>query len=156
MEFPATFNSQEEFDQAISGRLNRERDKLKKESEGSDELEDALYQVAELRAELDTRNARDVLSGMGVTDEGRQDRIIRLTEFPEEADDKGLREAFKAVYDEIPEAFPEDAQVKDKGLDTSGSEESSGPITREQVEKMGPEEINSNWDRVKSFLGGER
>jgi hypothetical protein len=30
------------------------------------------------------------------------------------------------------------------------------PLTRQEVEKMGPEEINSRWDTVKAFLAGER
>lgn len=156
MEFPVTYNSQDEFDAAISSRINRERDRIKRESGSSEELEQAQSRVAELERDIQTRDARAVLADMGVQDQGRQDRILKLSEIPDDYDDKSLREAFKATYDEIPEAFPSDAQVKDKGLDTSESDDSSGPITREQVEKMGPEEINSRWDQVKAFLGGER
>jgi hypothetical protein len=29
-------------------------------------------------------------------------------------------------------------------------------LTREQVEKMSESEINSNWQRVKRFMAGER
>lgn len=156
MEFPITHNSQEEFDQAISGRLTRERDKIKKESGGNEELEGAQSRVAELEGEIRTRDARAVLDSMNVTEAGRQDRIMRLMEWPETADDKSLRAAFKATYDEIPEAFPEGAQVKDKGVDTSGANDSTGPLTQAQVESMSPAEINSNWDRVKAFVSGER
>jgi len=154
MEFPVTYNSQEEFDQAISSRINRERDKVKKESGSSEELESAQSRVAELETEIQRRDARAVLESMNVIDRGRQDRIMRLVEL--EGDQGKMREAFKGLYDEMPEVFPEGAAVKDKGLDTSGSDDSSDPLTQEQVEKMSPEQINSNWDRVKAFLGGER
>jgi hypothetical protein len=30
------------------------------------------------------------------------------------------------------------------------------PLTREEVEKMSEEEVNSNWRRVQRFLQGER
>jgi hypothetical protein len=156
VEFPATFQSQEEFDQAISGRINRERDRLKKESGGNEELESAQSRVSELEGEIRTRDARAVLDSMNVTEAGRQDRIMRVMDWPETADDKSLRAAFKGLYSEIPEAFPEGATVKDKGLDTSGSDDSTGPLTQAQVEKMSPEQINGSWDRVRAFLGGER
>lgn len=157
MEFP--INTQEEFDVAIQKRLTRERAKWEKENGGED-LEAAQARVAELEADIRTRDARAVLSEMNVTDPKRQDRIIKLADIPDDAedsaDDKKLRAAFKGLYDEMPEAFGEGAAVKDKGVDSSGSDNSAGPLTREQVEKMSPEEINGSWDRVKAFLGGER
>ena len=155
MEFPATFNNQDEFDAAIQKRLTRERQKWESER-GGEGLEAAQSRVAELEADIRTRDARAVLQSMNVTDQGRQDKIMRLIDWPEVADDKSLREAFKAAYDDTPEMFGSDAQVKDKGLDTSGSDGSEGPLTRERVESMSPSEINSNWDRVKAFLSGER
>jgi hypothetical protein len=30
------------------------------------------------------------------------------------------------------------------------------PLTREEVESMSEKEINSNWERVKTFMAGER
>jgi hypothetical protein len=156
VEFPITYSSQEEFDAAISGRINRERDKIKKESGGNEELESAQSRVSELEGEIRTRDARAVLDSMNVTEAGRQDRIMRVMDWPETADEKSLRAAFKGLYSEMPEAFPEGAQVKDKGVDTSGSDDSTGPLTQAQVESMSPEQINSNWDRVKAFVSGER
>lgn len=156
MEFPATFQSQDEFDTAIQKRLTRERQRWESERGDSQELEQAQTRVAELEADIRTRDARAVLESMNVTDQGRQDKIMRLIDWPETADDKSLRAAFKAAYDDTPEMFGSDAQVKDKGLDTSGDDGSEGPLTRERVESMSPSEINSNWDRVKAFLTGER
>jgi hypothetical protein len=156
VEFPITYSSQEEFDAAISGRINRERDKIKKESGGNEELESAQSRVSELEGEIRTRDARAVLDSMNVTEAGRQDRIMRLMEWPETADEKSLKAAFKATYDELPEAFPEGATVKDKGVDTSVTDDSTGPLTQAQLDSMSPAEINGSWDRVKAFLGGER
>lgn len=158
-DFPVTYNSQDEFDQAIQKRLTRERQKWENErGPDSGELEDAQEKARKLGAEIRERDARAVLSEMNVTEAGRQDRIIRLAEIQglEQADDKALRDAFKSTYDEMPEAFPEGAQVKDKGVDTSGGDDSTGPLTEEQVKSMSPAEINSNWDRVRAFLSGER
>ena len=30
------------------------------------------------------------------------------------------------------------------------------PLSRDELEKMSPEQVNSNWDRVRAFLQGER
>jgi hypothetical protein len=30
------------------------------------------------------------------------------------------------------------------------------PLTREEIEAMDESQVNSNWDRVKAFLAGER
>jgi hypothetical protein len=155
-DFPVTYESQEQFDTAIQSRLNRERDKIRKEGGGNEELESARERVATLEGEIRTRDARAVLSAMNVTEAGRQDRIMRLMSWPETADEKSLKAAFKATYDEIPEAFPEGASVKDKAVDSSGGDDSTGPLTQAQVASMSPGEINSNWDRVKAFVSGER
>ena len=154
-DFP--IENQEQFDQAIQKRLTKERQKWENER-GSDsgELEAAQEKARKLEAEIRERDARAVLTEMNVDNQSRQDKILRLADLPEDYDEKSLREAFKAVYKEIPEAFREAAHVMDKGVDTTGSDDSSGPITREQVEKMSPSEINSRWDQVKAFLGGER
>ncbi len=155
MEFPATFQSQEEFDQAISGRINRERDKIKKESGGNEELESAQSRVSELEGEIQRRDAKAVLSEMAV-DPARHDKILKLADIPEDGGAKVMRQAFKDLHGEMPEVFGENAQVRDKGVDTSGSDDSTGPLTREQVDQMSPQQINSNWDRVKAFVSGER
>lgn len=156
VDFP--IENQEQFDQAIQKRLTKERQKWENErGADSGELEAAQEKARKLEAEIRERDARGVLSEMNVTETGRQDRIMRLIDWPENADDKSLREAFKSAYNDMPEVFPEGATVKDKGVDTSGGgDDSSGPLTEDQVKSMSPSEINSNWDRVKSFLSGER
>jgi hypothetical protein len=103
---------------------------------------------------------------MGVADAARQQRILRLADLDSvgydeagEPNAKDLRDALKAVHKDIPEVFGSDVQVVDSPAD-AGESSLSGqdvPITsEEQLEKMGPEEINSSWDRVAAFLRGER
>ncbi len=89
-------------------------------------------------------------------DPARHDKILKLADIPEDGDAKKMRQAFKDLHGEMPEVFGENAQVRNKGVDTTGSDTSTGPLTREQVDKMSPEQINSNWDRVKAFVSGER
>lgn len=157
MEFPITIENQEQLNELTQNRIDRERKKWEKESGVSGELDASRERVAGLEGEIRTRDARAVLAGMNVADEKRQDRIIRLAEIPEDADSKAMTQAFKSLHTEMPEVFGEGATVKDKALDTSqGDQTTDGPLTRERVESMGPEEINSNWDRVKAFLSGER
>lgn len=173
MEFPVTVNNQEEFDHLISGRLERARQKW--ESEGG--VAEARQQAreAESRAEaaeararerIARRDARALLSEMGVADGGRQDRILRLADLDNvtydgagEPNAKDLRDAIKAVHKDIPEVFGEGVQVVDSPAD-AGEAVGTGPdapiVSEEQLTKMGPDEINSNWDRVAAFLRGER
>jgi len=173
MEFPLEIGSQEEFDRLISGRLARAKQQW--ESEGG--IAEARKQVeeAEARAEaadararerIARRDARSLLSEMGVADRGRQDRILRLADLDGvtydeagEPSEKGLRDAIKAVHKDIPEVFGEGVQVVDSPADAGEGPTSSAdaPITsEEQLTKMSHEEINSSWDRVAAFLRGER
>jgi len=103
---------------------------------------------------------------MGVADSGRQQRILRLADldgvgFDEggEPSQKDIRDAIKAVHKDIPEVFGEGVQVVDAPAD-AGEGHLAGPdapiTSEEQLEKMGPDEINSSWDRVSAFLRGER
>jgi hypothetical protein len=173
MEFPLTVNNQEEFDQLVSGRLERARQKWESEgglAEAQQQAREALSraEAAEHRARerIATRDARSLLSEMGVAERARQDRILRLADLEGvtydetgEPNAKDLRDAIKAVHKDIPEVFGEGVQVVDSPAD-AGEGHLAGadaPITSEdQLAKMGPDEINSSWDRVAAFLRGER
>jgi Domain of unknown function (DUF4355) len=45
-----------------------------------------------------------------------------------------------------------EARFKDGGRNPKPSNPDDKPLTREQIEKMTPEEINKNWDKIKEFL----
>jgi hypothetical protein len=173
MEFPLTVNNQEEFDQLISGRLERARQKWEAEggiAEARQQAREAesRAEAAEARARerIARRDARSLLSEMGVGDRGRQDRILRLADLDNvtydesgEPNAKDLRDAIKAVHKDLPEVFGEGVQVVDSPAD-AGEGALTGPdapiTSEEQLAKMGPDEINSSWDRVAAFLRGER
>jgi hypothetical protein len=87
MEFPVTANNQEEFDRLISGRLARAKQQWEAEggiAEARKQAEEAeaRAEAAEARARerIATRDARSLLSEMGVAERARQDRILRLAD----------------------------------------------------------------------------
>lgn len=162
MEFPITIKDQDEFDGIVKNRIAREREKWEKESGISDANERANKAESAAYRRVLERDARDVLRGMEIPS-NRHERIISNAALPEKPGDDGepdkaaIGAAFKDLHGEVPELFGEGARVEDTALDTGGSgDQGDGPLTREQVESMSPQQINSNWDRVKAFIGGER
>jgi len=171
-DFPITINSQEEFDGHIETRIQRLRNQWEREGGLADtqrERDEARSRAT--KAERDAhdrlvkRDARDVLSGMNVKDQKVQQTVMRLADFSSvEAGDDGepnrkqITDAIKTVHKDTPSVFGEGATVTDGAPDTDagGNGDENGPLTQEQVSNMSPTEINSNWDRVKAFLSGER
>jgi hypothetical protein len=156
--------SQEAFDEKIKARLARERERWEKESSSASgnlqaELAAKDEELSQIRRERFLENAqRDVraeLARRGVTDEGRIKRIEKLIDFSEASDSSFAIAQIDDVAKDIPEL------VRPRGAGSGGSsrpvlQPQQKPLTREQVEGMSEQEINSNWDRVKAFLAGER
>src|SRR5215211_5606599 len=148
MEFPLQIGSQEEFDRLISGRLARAKQQW--ESEGGiaearkqAEEAEARAEAAEARARerIATRDARSLLSEMGVAERARQDRILRLADLDNvtydesgEPNAKDLRDALKLVHRDVPEIFGEGVQVIDSPADAgeAGVPGPDAPITSEE------------------------
>ena len=160
---------QEEFDERIKSRLAREREKWEKGSDLEDvraELEAKDAEIIAIKQEhhLDAarRAVASELATRGVTDEGRIGRIMKLVDLEAVEVRPGSeigREDVLAQIDGVAKDLPE--LVRPRGAGSRGSHKPVGgppekPLTREEVEKMGPEEINSRWDTVKAFLAGER
>jgi hypothetical protein len=154
-------NSQADFDERIKARLAREREKWEKESSTEDlkaQLAAKDDEMAEIRREHFQENAhrdvRDELARRGVTDEGRIQRIEKLIDFSEASDSSFALAQIDDVARDLPEL------VRPRGAGSRGSKEpvvTHAPnLTRDEVEGMSEKEINSNWDRVKAFLAGER
>ena len=163
--------SQQEFDERIRARLARERERLEKES-GVAELKERLAskdeEIAQIQRERYRENVRRELVAnleyKGITDEGRQQRILKHVDF--DAIEPGhdgnpnpisVDEQLASIHQDMPELLPEKFMV---GAGSRGSKQpvlkTEEPLTREQVEKMSKSEINSNWQRVKAFMAGER
>jgi hypothetical protein len=161
--------SQAEFDERIKARLAREREKWEKESSSEDlkaQLEAKDEEIAQIRREHYRADARravvDELASSGVTDEGRIERILRHVDLDavEPAEDGrphfgSIRGQLASVSKDMPELLSYQL-----GSGSGGSSkpvlQREAPLTREEVESMSEPEINSNWERVKAFMAGER
>lgn len=100
---------------------------------------------------------------MNVKDPKRQQLVMKLADFStvEAGEDgepgrKAITDALKALHKETPEVFGEGATVADAAPDGDSGGDENAPLTEARVAAMSPEEVNSNWDRVKAFLAGER
>jgi hypothetical protein len=162
--------TQEEFNERIKARLAREREKWAKESDTADlkaQLEAKDEEISQIRREHYRADARravvDDLAAHGVTEEGRIERILRHVDLDaiEPAEDGSpylgsVRRQLADVAKDMPELL-------DYQLGAGSGIGSKKPVltqekllTREEVENMSEQEINSNWQRVKAFMAGER
>ena len=157
--------SQEEVNQIVEERIARARDKWAKESEVASESENLKAElqardeeIARIKREQFVKDAqRDVraeLARLGVTDERRIKRIEKLIDFSEASDSSFAVDQVQGLARDVPELFP------NRGAGSRGSKtpvlSNEKPLSREDVENMSPEEVNSRWDSVKAFLAGER
>jgi hypothetical protein len=160
--------TQEEFDARIKSRLARERERWEKGSD-VDDLRQALaakdQEIADLKREHDLDNTRRALlqelARRGVDDEGRRERVLKLVALGAvevrpggEPDREQILRQIDGVASDIPEL------VRPRGAASGGSKRrvlhDENPLTRDEVEAMSEEEVNSNWRRVQRFLQGER
>jgi hypothetical protein len=160
--------TQEEFDERIKSRLAREREKWEKGSDVEDlqrQLEAKEVEISNNRREhhlaAARRALRDELLARGVTEEGRIERVMQLVDLEAVEVRPGgeiAREDVLGQIDGVATDLPE--LVRPRGAGSGGSRKpvlaQDKPLTREEVEKMGPDEINSRWDTVKAFLAGQR
>jgi hypothetical protein len=162
--------TQEEFDERIKARLAREREKWEKESGTEDlkallaEKDEEISQVRREHYRADTRRAVvDELAAHGVTEEGRIERILRHVDLDaiEPAEDGSpyfgsVRRQLAGVSSDLPELL----DYKLGSGSGMGSKTpvltQEKPLTREEVEGMSEQEINSRWDQIKAFMAGER
>jgi hypothetical protein len=161
--------SQEEFDDRIKARLAREREKWEKESGSADlkaELQSKDEEIAQIRREHYRAEARraivDELASHGVTEEGRIERILRHVDLGEiERSEDGnpyfgsVRRQLASVSKDMPELLKYELGAGSRGSSKPVLTREK-PLTRDEVEQMSEQEINSNWDRVKRFMAGER
>lgn len=150
--------TQEEFDQRIKARLAREREKWEKESGTTDlkaELEAIKRERRQERVELAVRAE---LASRGVTDEGRITRTMKLVDLEAIEDGEDLQPAVISQIDSVASDLPE--LVRPRGAGSGGSSKPvltpEKPLTRDELEGMSEQEINSRWDQVRAFLAGER
>jgi hypothetical protein len=72
------------------------------------------------------------------------------------SEDTPVSEQLERLSKDVPELFTMPRGAGSRGSLTPVLKPEDEPLTREQVEKMSEQEINSNWQRVKAFMAGER
>jgi hypothetical protein len=162
-------HDQKTFDERIKARLAREREKWEKES-GTEDLKALLSEkdeeIAQIRREHYRADARravvDELGAHGVTEEGRIERILRHVDLDaiEPAEDGSphfgsVRGQLADVSRDMPELLSYRVGAGSGGSKTPVLTQEK-PLSREEVEGMSETQINSNWERVKAFMAGER
>jgi hypothetical protein len=149
-------STQEEFDERIKARLAREREKWEKESD-TEELKSQLRAKDEQISEIQREYALDLaLRERGLTGPvgaPKAERIKRMVDLGAEATPE---QQLEALSKDVPELFTMPQGAGSRGSLTPVLRPEEKPLTREAVEKMSEQEINSNWQRVKAFMAGER
>jgi hypothetical protein len=162
--------TQEEFDERIKARLAREREKWEKES-GTEDLEAQLQakdeEISQIRREHYRANARravvDELGAHGVAEGGRIERILRHVDLDEVEPGEDGKPYFGSIRGQLASISKDMPELLDYKLGAGSGIGSKMPVlaqekplSREEVEGMSEPEINSNWERVKAFMAGER
>jgi hypothetical protein len=162
--------TQEEFDERIKARLAREREKWEKES-GTEDLQAQLAakdeEIAQIQREHFRADARravvDELASHGVTEEGRIERILRHVDLGEVEPGEDGKPYFGSIRGQLASVSKDMPELLDYKLGAGSGMGSKKPVltqekplSREEVEGMSEAEINSNWDRVKAFMSGQR
>ncbi len=162
--------AQEDFDERIKARLAREREKWEKESGVEDlraELAAKDAEISQIRREHYRADARravvDELAGVGVTEEGRIERILRHVDFDAIEPAEDGKPHFGDVRSQLVDVSRDMPELLDYRLGSGSGIGSKTPVltqekplTREEVEAMSESEINSRWEQIKAFMAGER
>jgi hypothetical protein len=165
-----TPEQQAKIDEIVKQRVARERERLEKES-GVEDLKALLSEkdeeISQIRGEHYRADARravvEELVASGVTEEGRVERILRHVDLDaiERAEDGSpyfgsVRRQLADVSRDMPELLSYQLGAGSGIGSKTPVFTQEKPLTREEVEAMSESEINSRWDQIKGFLGGER
>jgi len=165
-----TPEQQAKIDEIVKQRVARERERLEKES-GVEDLKTALEakeeEISQIRREHYRAGARravvDELAAYGVTEEGRQERVLRYIDLDEIQPGEDGKPYFGSVRQQLASISKDMPELLDFKLGAGsgiGSKKpvvtQEKPLTREEVEGMSESEINSRWEQIKSFMAGER
>ena len=165
-----TPEQQAKIDEIVKQRVARERERFEKEN-GTEDLKAQLAlkdeEISQIRREHYRAEARraivDELGAHGVTEEGRIERILRHVDLGEiEPSEDGnpyfgsVRRQLASVSKDMPELLKYELGAGSGPGSKRPVLTQEKPLTREDVESMSEPEINSNWERVKAFMAGER
>jgi hypothetical protein len=165
-----TPEQQAKVDEIVKARISREKERWEKDS-GVDDLRAQLQskdeEIAQIRREHYRADARravvDELGAHGVTEEGRIERILRHVDLAEVEPGEDGKPYFGSIRRQLADISRDMPELLSYQLGSGSGIGSKTPVlaqvrplTREEVEGMSEKEINSNWERVKAFMAGER
>jgi hypothetical protein len=162
--------TQAEFDTRIKARLQREREKWEKGSEVEElraQLQARDEEISQIQREHFRADARravvDELAASGVSGDGRIERILRHVDLDEIEPAEDGSPHFGSVRGQLADVSRDMPELLSYQLGAGSGIGSKRPVltgekplSREEVESMSEKEINSNWERVKAFMAGER
>jgi len=165
-----TPEQQAKIDEIVKQRVARERERLEKESGVEDlkaQLEARDEEISQIRREHYRADARravvDELGAYGVTEEGRIERILRHVDLDAIEPGEDGRPYFGSVRGQLADVSRDMPELLSYQLGAGSGIGSKTPVftqekplTREEVEAMDESEINSRWDQIKAFMGGQR
>lgn len=151
--------------------LDAEKKKWEKESEKNLKAAEAKAKLSEderlkterdeALAQLRMRDTREAVTAEAEKAGVKNPRLF-YNAYKEdlETDDKGkitnLKDVLDAAKTESPELFGTPAPTPEGGADAGEGKQTPSGLTKEQVEKMTPEEINTNWEAVSKFLATQK
>jgi hypothetical protein len=165
-----TPEQQAKIDEIVKQRVARERERLEKES-GVEDLkaqlaakDESIAQIQREHYRADARRAvLDELASHGVTEAGRQERVLRYVDLDEVEPGEDGKPYFGSIRGQLASVSKDMPELLSYQLGAGsgiGSKKpvltGEKPLSREEVEGMSEKEINSNWERVKAFMAGER
>lgn len=148
--------TQEEFDERIKARLAREREKWEKESDTEDlkaqlEAKDAEIATLQKTHSLEWELAKRGLDTPLTT--AKVESIKKLIDLDSETDPA---EQIDRLSKQVPELFQVPQGTGSGYFSKTPVLDREKPLTEEDVSNMSESEINSNWERVKAFMAGQR
>ena len=138
-------------------RYRLEKKKLaEKLAEMEQQVQQAQQEREKFQAQMRELRARTAVlttaARMGVVDPEAAWRLLdaEALEVGEDGQPQGVEEALRALVKEKPYLLGGKTSAANPASGRKG-----GRLTREEIEKMTPEEINARWDEVKAVLGGK-
>ena len=148
--------TQEEFNERIKARLAREREKWEKESDTEDLKTRLEAKEAEIATLQKTHSLEWELAKRGLDTPltaAKVETIKSLIDLDSETDPA---EQLDSLSKRVPELFQVPQGTGSGYFSKQPVLDRERALSREEVEKMGPDEINSRWDSVRKFMAGER
>jgi hypothetical protein len=159
---PKTF-TQEEVNRLLA-KEKRDAEKRAKDAEDKAKLsedERTKAELADAKAQLAERDRRDTVKEAAEKAGIKNGKLFYNAYKDElETDDKGkitnLTEVLEAAKAEAPELFGTPQKPSPGSADAGAGNDGKTGLTKEQVEKMTPAEINANWEEVSKFLTSQK